>query len=225
MVGGLRGRLHSMRNHMHGVCSGKKAFWWKTQFRGIIGWHAAFIGCSKAIFQELDSVSNAGIRLVMNLPRNYNHGLHSLKQRFHCCLHDFYAGSVVRYVGHCFRHSTHPISILLSLPLQGRLASLRLQGRRGAVSETAQATFEFLSNLGLSLDPLVGGFPQVRGHTGHVFRWGDKWLFEIRDGGDGWVFDRCDKQAVAARVELILDIFRENRRALAVMDSQLAIEG
>ena len=75
------------------------------------------------------------------------------------------------------------------------------------------------------MDPLVGGFPQVLGHTGHVFRWGDKWLFEIRDGGDGWVFDRRDKQAVAARVELILDIFRENRRALAVMDSQLAIEG
>ena len=75
------------------------------------------------------------------------------------------------------------------------------------------------------MDPLVGGFPQVRGHTGHLFGWGDKWLFEIRDGGDGWVFDRRDKQAVAARVELILDIFRENRRALAVMDSQLAIEG
>ena len=122
----------------------------------------------------------------------------------------FYCKCLVSYVGHCFRHSSHPISKLFSLPLAGRLTSLRLESRR-VPSVSAQMARDFLGNLGIVLDPLVAGRPNVRGHSGYVFRWGEGWFEEIRDAGPGWNILRNDKAAIEVRVKLLLDMFRFRR--------------
>ena len=85
---------------------------------------------------------------------------------------------------------------LFSLPLPGRLASLRSQGRGGAASDSAQASYDFLVHLGLSLQPLVAGPLGVRGQSGYVARWGEGWFWEFRDGGPGWTFDKFDDDAI-----------------------------
>ena len=76
---------------------------------------------------------------------------------------------------------------LLSLPLAGRLDSLRQQRPRDP-SGSAQVARQFLTSLGVQLRELVAGRPCVRGHSGYVFRWGEGWFHEIRDGGSGWDF-------------------------------------
>ena len=70
-----------------------------------------------------------------------------------------------------------------------------------------------LSSLGVQLDGLVAGRPDVRGHSGYVFRWGEGWFEEFRDGGPGWNFQRDDKSAVDVRSTLLLDIVRPRRRS------------
>ena len=134
-----------------------------------------------------------------------------MQSEFNVCVQTFYCKSIVGYIGHCFRHSEHAITKLLSLPLAGRLTSLRLEGRRGVPSESAQAARNLLSNLGVRVGDLVAGRPQIRGHSGYVFRWGEGWFEELRDGGPGWEFARHDKSAIDLRVELLLDIFRRRR--------------
>ena len=70
---------------------------------------------------------------------------------------------------------------------------------------------DVLSTLGITPGPLVAGRPNVRGQSGYVFRWGEGWFEEIRDGPPGWSFNRNDKAAVNARTNLLLDIFRRRR--------------
>ena len=74
---------------------------------------------------------------------------------------------------------------------------------------------ELLCSLGTHVDEVVAGRPDVRGHSGYVFRWGEGWFEEIRDGGLGWKFERDDKSATDIRVSLLLDIFRR-RHSLAL---------
>ena len=73
---------------------------------------------------------------------------------------------------------------------------------------TAEMAHQLLSSLGLSVGPLVAGRPDVRGQSGYVFRWGEGWFEEIRDGGPGWMFDKDDKSAIELRINLLLDMFR-----------------
>ena len=80
-------------------------------------------------------------------------------------------------------------------------------------SETAQMARRVLDSLGVRLGQLVAGRPDVRGQSGYVFRWGEGWFEEIRDGGPGWRFDRDDKSAIEFRVNLLLNIFRPRRRS------------
>ena len=149
-----------------------------------------------------------------------------VQSQFKICVHTFYCKCVVGYVGHCFRHGSHPISKLLSLPLAERLSSLRLLNRR-VPSETAQMARDLLEGLGIAVGPLVAGRPDVRGQSGFVFRWGEGWFEEIRDGGPGWMFERDDKSAIEFRVNLLLGMFRPRRRsglpALANLMQQLSI--
>ena len=49
--------------------------------------------------------------------------------------------------------------------------------------------------------------------SAYVFRWGEGWFEEFRDGGLGWNFQRDDKSAVDVRSKLLLDIFRPRRRS------------
>ena len=138
---------------------------------------------------------------------NVSSELQRVQSEFNICVQTFYCKCVVSYVGHCFRHSAHPISKLMSLPLAERLTSLRLRNRR-LPSDTAQMARDMLHGLGIRLDSLVAGRPDVRGQSGYVFRWGEGWFEEIRDGGPGWRFQRHDKSAIDVRVNLLCDAFR-----------------
>ena len=80
-------------------------------------------------------------------------------------------------------------------------------------SDNAQAAHEVLTSVGISLGALIAGRPQVRGQSGFVFRWGEWWFEELREGGPGWRFERNDKSAIDLRVNLLLDIFRPRRRS------------
>ena len=68
-----------------------------------------------------------------------------------------------------------------------------------------------LTVLGIGLGTLIAGRPDVRGQSGFVFRWGEGWFEEIRDGGPGWLFERDDESAIELRTNLLLDIFRHRR--------------
>ena len=79
-------------------------------------------------------------------------------------------------------------------------------------SSSAEAARSVLSSLGLRLGTLIAGRPNVRGQSGYVFRWGEGWFEEIRDGGPGWKFRREDKSAIEYRVSLLLDVYRPRQR-------------
>ena len=68
-----------------------------------------------------------------------------------------------------------------------------------------------MHRLGIGSGPLVAGRPEIRGQSGYVFRWGEDWFEELRDGGPGWSFQRDDKSGIAFRTNLLLDIFRFRR--------------
>ena len=93
----------------------------------------------------------------------------------------------------------------LSRPLEERLTALRLTGQRAEVSESQWNAFNFFQSLGFSSTPPVGGYPQIRGHTGHVFRWGAGW-FSVIGERVGWDVDRKDKPEVAKRVGFLLQL-------------------
>jgi len=189
-----------------------KAKWWQLQFRGMVSYYAAFIGCSALVMQALAPLGNGGARKVIGAGPGFNVSsvLQQVQSEFKICVQTFYCKCVVSYVGHCFRHSSHPISKLFSLPFAGRLASLRLERRR-APSESAQMAREVLRNLGMRVTALIAGRPDVRGQSGYVFRWGEGWFEEFRDGGPGWTFEKEDSSAVDLRVNLLLDIYRRRR--------------
>ena len=83
-----------------------------------------------------------------------------------------------------------------------RTESLRQQSLR-VPSISALSARELLANLGIHVDEVMAGRPDVRGHSGYVFRWGEGWFEEIRDGGLGWKFERDDKSASDIRVNLL----------------------
>ena len=134
--------------------------------------------------------------------------------------------SVVKRIGHVFRHPELPICKLYSLPLEGRLAALRLQGRRcDSVSEPKHRAWELLSNLGINADFPVRGWPGVRISTGFVARWGDPWFEAVRDGGLGWSFQRNDKEGVNERTQFLLDFLSSPvQRMRALVDDLLPLE-
>ena len=63
---------------------------------------------------------------------------------------------------------------------------------------------------GLNVDPPVGGRLNVRGHSGHVFRWGEGWLEEIRDQVC-WTIQRHGKSQVLVRINLLIALFKRKR--------------
>ena len=158
--------------------------------------------------------------LKVDMGYNVSHELARVQERFNCCVQTFYCKSVVAYLGHCFRHLGHPVTKLLSLPLFERLENLRLQGRRSEPSSIAQEARSFLSDAGLNLSQLVGGLPNIRGHSGMPFRWGNLCFFEIRDGGLGWNFEKTDKESVKSRTDLLMEMlwFRFRRSALPQLE-------
>ena len=134
-------------------------------------------------------------------------------------LQTFYCKSLVGFLGHCFRHPAHPVTKLLSLPLAERLASLRQRNPR-VPSGLAQSARELMISVGVQIGELVAGRPGVRGHAGYVFRWGEGFFEEFRDGGPGWHFQKNDKSAIDLRVRMLLDLFRRRRNSTlpALMD-------
>ena len=99
---------------------------------------------------------------------------------------------------------------LLSLPLAGRLTALRLENRR-EVFDSAINARSVLVDLGIQLGELVAGRLAVRGHSGYVFRWGEGWFEEVRDGGLGWAFQKEDRPAIDSRVQILLELYKPDR--------------
>lgn len=159
-------------------------------------------------------MNNGGARKILGVGRGFNVSaeLQRVQSEFKVCVHTFYCKCIVSYIGHCFRHRQHPIAKLFSLPLAGRLTSLRLESRR-LPSQTAEMANQLLRSVGISVGPLVAGRLDVRSQSGYVFRWGEGWFEEIRDGGPGWIFERDDTSAIQIRVNLLLDLFRPRQRS------------
>ena len=158
---------------------------------------------------------------------NVSSQLEHIKSKFDLCVQRFYCACLVRYIGHSFRHEAHAVTQLFSLPLLERLTQLRLQGRRGVPSGTAQAKYARLIHFGVQLGSLVTGRPNIRGDPGPVFRWGEDWFFELGSGGPGWHFQKHNKAAIDCRVQLLMNIFGRERvdPLLAIADSvQNAVE-
>ena len=146
--------------------------------------------------RNMHIISNLGARKVVGLPRNFQHSgtLEGIKSEFCINVQYFFIERVVSWVGHCFRHPSHPISKLLSLPLDGRLADLRSRGTETPLSFSALAFWNRLVDVGLDVAFPSSGRPAVRGSSGAVIRWGEGWLGPIRDGGVGWDFGTDDSQ-------------------------------
>ena len=140
------------------------------------------------------------------------------------CALTIFSDTIVKWVAHAFRHAGSPAHLFLSRPLNERLTSFRLVGRRSDVSESRIRSWSFLQELGLGSDPPVGGFPQVRGHSGFVCRWGSGWFEEMRDSL-GFEIRRHDKSEVAKRSSVLVQLFRRARASqLLSLVSPFAIE-
>ena len=107
------------------------------------------------------------------------------------------------------------ISLLYSLPLDGRLAALRSRGAERPLSPFAVNYWLNLTQVGLDVDLPFSGRPRVRGASGQAIRWGASWFGQIRDGGVGLCFDRNDGQEVTIRTQMILKLFRRARNESA----------
>ena len=229
MLGTLRGGVASLRRLFTGTPSLTKARWWKSVFRGIVGFFAAFVGINKSIFQSVGVPSNAAARCIGGLSNrnNIHEQLMHVKCQFDICVQSFFARTIVQWCGHCFRHSDHPVTKLLSLPLDGRLSELRSRGNANTLAESAIAFWRTLSSVGLQVDFPIAGRPGVRGESGFPFRWGEGWFGPVRDGGVGWNFERNAKPEVDQRVRILIRLFQAERSHLtqpALQDSMLAIE-
>ena len=141
MTGVLRGKFAMMDRRFTSVPMDVKARWWRLQYMGLVGYFAAFLGCSQVVLQQLGVISNYGARKILGVAQSFriSSELKRVKTDFKVCVQNDFCKAVVRYIGHCFRHPDHSVSELLSLPLQERLAERRLfQGRRESPSNFAQ---------------------------------------------------------------------------------------
>ena len=156
---------------------------------------------------------------------NVHDHLKAVQSEFKIDLQVFFVQTVVKWLGHCFRHCHQPITLLLSLPLDGRLAELRSCGSETPLSFSALASWLNLTEVGLDVDFPVSGRPDTRGTSGNAIRWGAGWFGPIRDGGVGWEFDRGAEAEVAERVRILMRLFQKSRAGstLAVEDSPLPI--
>ena len=224
-LGALRGCIRSGRASLMALPSSVRARWWQAQFRGYLGFFAAFLGLTRHILQCVEVVDNGGARFVAGLRPRFNHHatLTRVKEEYGIEVQNLFVETVVRRLGHVFRHAT-PLRNLYSLPLAERLASRRLQQGSGVVSEMRLSLFHSLRTLGIDVQDPVGGRPGVRGHSGYVHRWGDPWFESIRDD-IGWNFDKLDTDAIGERVQLLMKLLERPRSTLeAIRDAVLPIE-
>ena len=226
LLGALRGGLRTGRRHMKGLPCAMRAHWWKIQYRGLIGYFAAFLGLSRSMMRLFEVIDNAGARFVANLrPNNNSHQLlMSVKSEHAIDVPKYVVQSVVRRIGHVFRHDT-VLRTLWSLPCSRRLASLRQSNGGGVASEMRRSIFDSLRWLGVQVDEPIGGRLGVRGHGGHVYRWGDPWFEAVRDVGEGWVFDSNDTAGIDRRTSVLLSFLERGRsNDLALENGPLPIE-
>jgi len=204
-----------------------KARWWQQQYRGFVGFFAGFLGVSCTIFRQMNVVSNLGARKIVGFDRRFNSHdvLTGIRSEFSIDVQQFFLETVVRWVGRCFRHPSHPVSLLMSLPLEGRLNELRSRGTETPLSWSAFSFWTNLCEAGLDVDFPVSGRPAIRGSSGAAIRWGEGWLGPIRDGGVGWIFERDARPEIELRVGILQRLFKRARAPsnLALGDGPLAI--
>lgn len=219
MLGALRGALGKNKWLNDGsVPKFLKARWWRQQLSGTIGWIAPFAIPTPSMFAKLQVLSNKGARLIGGLPRNSNssNDLLHVKSEFKICVPTIFCQRLVNRIAHIFRHPELFVHSVLSLP-DGRLDDLRSEGRPSELSASLFQGWELLRHLGLgSPDPPSAGRPGVRGESGNVFRWGEHWFAEIRDGL-GWNIPRKDSAQTDFRVQVLLKLFLQKRPQLPLM--------
>ena len=220
MLGALRGALCRNNEWLSKsyVPPFLKARWWKQQVAGSIGWIAPFVIPCRALFTKLQVLSNKGARLVGGLPTRSNSSdqLTHIKSQFNICLPSTFCKLLVNRIAHVFRHSELPVSSVLSLP-GGRLDVLRNRGRLTELSANRRSAWEVLRMFGLgSEDPPSSGRPGIRGESGCVFRWGEGWFVEIRDGL-GWNVPRKDAAQTDRRVQILMELWMRRRPQLPFM--------
>ena len=175
--------------------------------------------------QALAPPNNGAARNILGVGSHFNVSgeLRAVQSQFNICVQTYYCKCIVTFLGHCFHHSAHPVTKLLSLPLTGSLDALRPERPRDP-SGSAQAARQFLSFLGVQVERLVVGRPDVRGHSGYPFRWVQGWFEEVGDGSPRCKFQKHDKCAIRVRINLFLGFFRPRRGSglPALMDAMHA---
>ena len=88
MLGSMRGRMKQMEKKFSACPRASRARWSKGQFRGVINWHASFVGLSVSSFSHLNAISNGGARRIVDLfGRAGSHDfLTHLKSEHNVCL-------------------------------------------------------------------------------------------------------------------------------------------
>ena len=104
--GALRGRLATMDKRFALAPAGARAYWWRQQCRGFIGFFAAFLGINVTIIRQMGIIANLGARKICNLGRRFNvhDQLMQIRTDFNIDTELFYVQTVVRWLGHCFQH-------------------------------------------------------------------------------------------------------------------------
>ena len=100
-----------------------------------------------------------------------------------------------------------------------------MQGRPDESSDRRLHGWNLLRSLGLGSEvPPSGGRPLIRGEAGHVFRWGEGWFVEVRDGV-GWGIARKENVQVEHRVDILLKLWLYARPQLPLMldNGELAV--
>ena len=93
----------------------------------------------------------------------------------------------------------------------GQLISLRRAGRRSDPSGAQLYAWALLRSMRLISDPEpASGFPQTRGSTGAVIRWGGGWFEEVRNHM-GWKIEKHDKPGIQKRIDTLLQLFGRSR--------------
>ena len=130
-----------------------------------------------------------------------------------------------------FRHHELPLFSVFSLP-SGRLDALRSRGRPADFSVSRFNGWELLRTFGLGTSvPPSTGRPCVRAESGHVFRWGEGWFAEVRDGV-GWQIPRKDETQTDFRVQILFKLWLYRRpqfpfmlQASSVLDAPALEDG
>ena len=128
--------------------------------------------------RQMTVIANVGARKVCALPQRFNsHAyLQQIRSEYNIDTQIFFVRTVVRWLGHCFRHCLPEVILLLRFTLEERLAQLRSSDSETPRSASAVSAWLDLIDVGLGVDFPASGWPGVRGSSGKAIRWRAGWF-------------------------------------------------